>query len=190
MIYWIWAADFFFPFSEGRRNRNCHWSYMLWYLQWPRKWKQCWYLCNNQGLLLSQQPLFVRKGHPIFILMQVSHFIELCLRAAKNTWGTIYNLILALTPAPRAILFPRRQVSSVLYNFNPFLLYITISVVGCFYLLTRLCISFQVTLVGCLISFFVSLISMVTEVLSTKITPLKEKVEIIEGGDAMEEWHT
>ena len=63
----------------------------------------------------------------MFILMQVSHFIELCLRAAKNTWGTIYNLILALTPAPKAILFPRRQVSNVLYNFNPFL-YITISV--------------------------------------------------------------
>ena len=26
------------------------------------------------------------------------------------------------------------------------------------------------------------------EVLLTKITPLKEKVEVIEGGDAMEEW--
>lgn len=29
---------------------------------------------------------------------------------------------------------------------------------------------------------------MVTEVLLTKITPLKEKVEVIEGGEAMEEW--
>ena len=30
---------------------------------------------------------------------------------------------------------------------------------------------------------------MFTEVLLTKITPLKEKVEVIEGGDAMEEWN-
>jgi 20S proteasome subunit beta 2 len=29
--------------------------------------------------------------------------------------------------------------------------------------------------------------NVVTEVLLTKITPLKEKVEVIEGGDAMEE---
>jgi len=30
-------------------------------------------------------------------------------------------------------------------------------------------------------------LSLITEVLLTKITPLKEKVEITEGGDAMEE---
>lgn len=32
-----------------------------------------------------------------------------------------------------------------------------------------------------------TLFSLVAEVLLTKITPLKEKVEVIEGGDAMEE---
>ena len=36
--------------------------------------------------------------------------------------------------------------------------------------------------------FYYVAFTMVTEVLLTKITPLKEKVEVIEGGEAMEEW--